>query len=197
MQKYFALCGPQCRPETNRLIKYITNYFPSNLRELLLEFLVQLWFSRVLKMKQKTIDHEMMSAGDPHHDHATCGGTTSVLEAQKQTNLLGEILSTGFSLSRMLEFIFLTIIFAAMTRQTKSIRFAFTNARSGSVDFSRPLAVISERCQNLRYLDLTFATDTLLQTKPGQGKMENKLRNVFLIISSSQGWNRILSMESF
>ena len=95
MQKYFALCGPQCQPETNRLIEYVRNFFPSNLRELLLEYLVQLWFSRVLRMKQKTIDHEMMSAGDPHHDHATCGGTTSVLEAQKQTNLLGEILSTG------------------------------------------------------------------------------------------------------
>ena len=46
-------------------------------------------------MKQKTIDHEMMSAGDPHHDHATCGGTTSLVEAQKQTNLLAEILTIG------------------------------------------------------------------------------------------------------
>merc|ERR1719220_1246147 len=54
-----------------------------------------------------------------------------------------------------------------MTRQTKNIRFAFTNARSGSVDFSRPLAVITDRCHSLRYLDLTFATDTLIQTKPG------------------------------
>ena len=105
MQKYFALCGPQCRPETSRLIEYITNFFPSNLRELLLEFLVQLWFSRVLRMKQKTIDHEMMSAGDPHHDHATCGGTTSVSEAQRQTNLLGEILSTGLSQSLSLSLV--------------------------------------------------------------------------------------------
>ena len=80
---------------TSRLIDYITHFFPSNLRDLLLEFLMQLWFSRVLKMKQKTIDHELMSANDPHHDHATCGGTTSVTEAQKLTNLLGEILSTG------------------------------------------------------------------------------------------------------
>ena len=46
-------------------------------------------------MKQKTIEHEMMSAGDPHHDHATCGGTTSQSEAQRQTNLLGEIFFTG------------------------------------------------------------------------------------------------------
>ena len=95
LYKYFLLCGPQCQPETNRLIEYIKNFFPSNLRDLLLEFLMQLWFSRVLKMKQKTIDHEMMSAGDPHHDHATCGGTTSLVEAQKQTNLLAEILTIG------------------------------------------------------------------------------------------------------
>ena len=62
---------------------------------------------------------------------------------------------------------FVMLIIAAMTGQTKYIRFGFTNARSGSVDFTRALGVISERCQNLRYLDLTFATDTLLQTKPG------------------------------
>ena len=46
-------------------------------------------------------------------------------------------------------------------------RFGFTNARSGPVNFSRPLAVIQQRCQSLRHLDLTFATDTLLPTKPG------------------------------
>ena len=90
-----------------------------------------------------------MSAGDPHHDHATCGGTTSVTDAQRQTNLMAEILSVG------------------MTARTKSLRFGFTNARSGPVDFNKPLKIITERCNNLRYLDLTFATDTLMPTKPG------------------------------
>ena len=46
LQKYFALCGPQCRLESNRLIEYIKHFCPSNLRELLLEFLLQLWFFR-------------------------------------------------------------------------------------------------------------------------------------------------------
>ena len=100
-------------------------------------------------MKQKTIDHERMSAGDPHHDHATCGGTTSVSIAQKQTDLMSEILSV------------------AMTKRTKNLRFGFTNARSGPVNFSRPMSVIMERCESLRHLDFTFATDTLLPTKPG------------------------------
>ena len=90
-----------------------------------------------------------MSAGDPHHDHGTCGGTTSVLDAQRQTNLMAEILSVG------------------MTSKTKSLRFGFTNARSGPVDFNKPLSIITSRCDNLRYLDLTFATDTLMPTKPG------------------------------
>ena len=56
-----------------------------------------------------------MSAGDPHHDHATCGGTTSVAAAQKQTDLLAEILGV------------------AMSRHTKNIRLGFANARSGQV----------------------------------------------------------------
>ena len=90
-----------------------------------------------------------MSAGDPHHDHGTCGGTTSVIDAQRQTNLMAEILAVG------------------MTKNTKTLRFGFTNARSGPVDFNKPLSIITERCQNLRYLDLTFATDTLMPTKPG------------------------------
>ena len=55
LEKYFKLCGPSCRAETSRLIDYITNYFPTNLRDLLLEFLTQLWFAKLLKMKQKTI----------------------------------------------------------------------------------------------------------------------------------------------
>ena len=54
-----------------------------------------------------------------------------------------------------------------MTKQTKNLRFAFTNARSGSVDFSRPLVVLRERCEGLRHLDLTFTTDSLQQTKRG------------------------------
>jgi len=149
IEKYLRLCGPTCKDETGRLIDYIISYFPSNLKDLLLEFLTQLWFTKLLKMKQKTIDHERMSAGDPHHDHATCGGTTSVIEAQRQTNLMGEILAVG------------------MTSKTKSLRFGFTNARSGPVDFSKPISVITERCKNLWYLDLTFATDTLMPTKPG------------------------------
>ena len=90
-----------------------------------------------------------MSAGDPHHDHSTCGGTTSVTQAQKQTDLMAEILTV------------------AMTKHTKLLRLGFTNARSGPVNFSRPLAVIRERCDSVRHLDLTFATDTLLPTKPG------------------------------
>ena len=130
------------------MIEYIKNFFPTNLREMLLEFLIQLWFSKLLKMKQKTIDHERMSAGDPHHDHATCGGTTSVGQAQKQTDLLGEILGV------------------AMTKHTKSLRIGFTNARSGQVKFCCALANIEERCHSIRHLDLTFATDTLLPTKP-------------------------------
>jgi len=149
IEKYLRLCGPTCKTETGRLIDYVTTYFPSNLRDMLLEFLTQLWFTKLLKMKQKTIDHERMSAGDPHHDHGTCGGTTSVLDAQRQTNLMAEILSVG------------------MTNKTKTLRFGFTNARSGPVDFNKPLSIITNRCDNLRYLDLTFATDTLMPTKPG------------------------------
>ena len=38
-----------------KLIEYIKNFFPTNLRDLLLEFLIQLWFSKLLKMKQKTL----------------------------------------------------------------------------------------------------------------------------------------------
>ena len=90
-----------------------------------------------------------------------------------------------------------------MTRQTKNIRFAFTNARSGSVDFSRPLAVISARCHGLRYLDLTFATDTLIQTKPGQRGRKERLqlqRNIGLIIFSPgvevETFNRVFLRES-
>ena len=56
-----------------------------------------------------------MSAGDPHHDHATCGGTTSVAAAQKQTDLMAEILRV------------------AMSRHTKNVRLGFANARSGQV----------------------------------------------------------------
>ena len=34
------------------------------------------------------------------------------------------------------------------------------------VNFSLPLSVISERCDSIQHLDLTFATDTLLPTRP-------------------------------
>ena len=60
LEKYFQLCGPQCKNETSKLINYITTYFPSNLRDLLLEFLTQLWFSKLLKMKQKTIGRYLL-----------------------------------------------------------------------------------------------------------------------------------------
>ena len=48
---------------TNKFIKlviaffkrYVRQFLPQNLRDLLLEFLTQLWFARLLKMKQKTI----------------------------------------------------------------------------------------------------------------------------------------------
>ena len=89
-----------------------------------------------------------MSAGDPQHDHSTCGGTTSVNSAQKQTDLLGEILSI------------------ALTKHTKNLRIGFTNARSAPVKFCCALEHIEERCHNLRHLDLTFATDTLSPSKP-------------------------------
>ena len=55
IEKYLRLCGPTCKDETGRLIDYVTNYFPSNLRDMLMEFLTQLWFTKLLKMKQKTI----------------------------------------------------------------------------------------------------------------------------------------------
>ena len=35
--------------------RYVRQFLPQNLRDLLLEFLTQLWFARLLKMKQKTI----------------------------------------------------------------------------------------------------------------------------------------------
>ena len=117
---------------------------PQNLRDLLLEFLTQLWFARLLKMKQKTIgipkinamahvvylicaEHERMSAGDPTHDHAICGGTTSLAEAQRQMVLIAEI----FTIS--------------MTNKTKHVRLGFANARSGPVDFTKPMKILTER----------------------------------------------------
>jgi hypothetical protein len=151
LEKYLALCGPSCISQASRLVDYVTNFFPETLKDTLLEFLTQLWFARLLKMKQKTIDHERMSAGDPSHDHSTCGGTTSVAEAQRQTNLMADILKV------------------ALTSRTKSFRYGFSNARSGPVNFSIPLSLVRERGQGLQHLDLTFATDTLLPTKPGMG----------------------------
>ena len=180
MEKYFQLCGPNCHNETSKLINYISNYFPTNLRDLLLEFLTQLWFSKLLKMKQKTIDHERMSAGDPHHDHATCGGTTSASQAQKQTDLMAEILSV------------------ALSKHTKNLRFGWTNARSGPVNFSRPLAVILDRCDGLRHLDFTFATDTLLPTKPG-AEVDNfnavYLRDCYHIVKKLVACNYISTLK--
>lgn len=63
------------------------------------------------------------------------------------------------------ELILTVMIIPAMTKQTKNLRFAFTNARSGPVDFSRPLRILREKCEGLRHLDLTFTTDSLVQTK--------------------------------
>jgi len=146
IQKYLQLCGPAASSQS-AVIDYIQRFFPSNLRDLLLEFLTQLWYTKLLKMKQKTIDHERMSAGDPHHDHSTCGGTTAVREAQRVTNLMADLLGVG------------------LTSTTRALRFGFANARSGPVDFSRPLEIIRERCASLRVLDLGFATDS-----PGPGQ---------------------------
>jgi len=143
LEKYLRLCGPQAPSQAAKLTDYVRQFLPGNLRSLLLEFLIQLWFARLLKMKQKTIEHERMSAGDPTHDHAVCGGTTSVSEAQRATALLAEILTIS------------------MTEKTQSLRLGFTNARSGQVDFTRPMEVVTARCSGLRHLDLTFATDTL------------------------------------
>ena len=41
--------------------RYVRQFLPQNLRDLLLEFLTQLWFARLLKMKQKTIGKEQDS----------------------------------------------------------------------------------------------------------------------------------------
>ena len=125
------------------LSDYVAQFMPQNLRDLLLEFLTQLWFARLLKMKQKTIgnqkiegiakvylmcaEHERMSAGDPTHDHAICGGTTSLAEAQRQMALIAEI----FTIS--------------MTNKTKHVRLGFANARSGTVDFTKPMKILTER----------------------------------------------------
>ena len=61
LEKYFKLCGPNCNDETMKLIEYIKNFFPTNLRDLLLEFLIQLWFSKLLKMKQKTLGEKFVN----------------------------------------------------------------------------------------------------------------------------------------
>ncbi len=37
---------------------------------------------------------------------------------------------------------------------------------TAQVNFSLPLSVVSARCDAIRQLDLTFATDTLLPTRP-------------------------------
>ena len=54
------------------------------------------------------------------------------------------------------------------SQHTKNIRLGFANARSGQVNFSLPLSVISERCDAIRNLDFTFATDTILPTRSPQ-----------------------------
>ena len=161
LEKYLRLCGPGAHTAASRLVDYVSCFLPQNLRDLLLEFLTQLWFSRLLKMKQKTIEHERMSLGDPSHDHSICGGTTSVPEAQRQTALMAEILDT------------------AMTDRTQTVRFGFTNARSGPVDFSRPFGILTRRCGGLRHLDLTFATDTLLPSPAGEQEGTNTFNGIF------------------
>jgi hypothetical protein len=69
LERYLLLCGPATPSHADRLIDYVSRfapfhsmantrvsrYLPQNLRDLLLEFLTQLWFTRLLKMKQKTI----------------------------------------------------------------------------------------------------------------------------------------------
>jgi len=180
LEKYLSLCGPLCLTQSNRLVNYVTNYFPETLKDTLLEFLTQLWFTKLLKMKQKTIDHERMSAGDPTHDHTTCGGTTSVSEAQRQSNLMTEILQV------------------ALSNKTKSLRFGFTNARSGPVDFSRSLELVRDKGEGLRMLDLSFATDTLMPSKQGMGP--EAFNNVFfreclLLCRKLAGYNNITSLK--
>ena len=85
-----------------------------------------------------------------------------------------------------------------MTKQTKNLRFAFTNARSGSVDFSRPLSVLRDRCDALRHLDLTFTTDSLQQTKRGVD-METFntvfLRECFAIVKELSSHNQIQTLK--
>jgi len=148
IEKYLQLCGPTCRSHAEKLIDYIRNYFPTSLKDLLFELLTQLWFSRLLKMKQKTIDHERWSSQDANHDHATCGGTTSVPEAQKHINLLSELLHIGF------------------TQRSKVLRLGFTNARSGPVDIKKPFSIVIQNCDNLRILEMTFATDSWMPRTP-------------------------------
>ena len=112
-------------------------------------------------------DHERMSAGDPHHDHSTCGGTTAVREAQRVTNLMADLLGVG------------------LTSTTRALRFGFANARSGPVDFSRPLEIIRERCASLRVLDLGFATDS---PGPGQARFNKQRWLVQLISTTTNCW---------
>ena len=45
------------------LSDYVAQFMPQNLRDLLLEFLTQLWFARLLKMKQKTIGNHQKTKG--------------------------------------------------------------------------------------------------------------------------------------
>jgi hypothetical protein len=71
-----------------------------------------------------------MSMGDPTHDHSVCGGTTSVSEAQRQTAIMAEVLAI------------------AMTDRTQTARMGFANARSGPVDFSRPMAILTARSED-------------------------------------------------
>ena len=84
--------------------------------------------SNNLKYQLSILEHERMSAGDPSHDHAICGGTTSLAEAQRQMALMAEI----FNIS--------------LTNKTKHVRLGFANARSGAVDFTKPMKILSERC---------------------------------------------------
>jgi len=152
LEKYLALCGPQCVQQSTTFMDYVRLYFTDPLKEELLEFLTQLWFIKSLKIKQKTIEHERMSAGDPSHDHNNCGGTTSVVEAQRQTNLMAEILDLS------------------LTQKTKFLRCGFVNARTGPVDFTRVFNLLMDKGSNLVHLDISFATDTLISSRQGQGQ---------------------------
>ena len=65
-------------------------------------------------------------------------------EAQRHVALLEQLLTVGFN------------------SKSKVLRLGFCNARSGPVDISSPLDIVIDNCDNLRILEMTFTTDTLV-----------------------------------